>query len=82
LAATSRRKLPKSSREVNEEMNDFNDGLVEGVMIALLVAERHKRNPKLIQGELVKMLQQVGSNVANNAIDRIASQAKFWSRNH
>jgi hypothetical protein len=35
-------------------MNDFNDGLVEGVMIALLIAERHKRTPKQIQAELVK----------------------------
>jgi hypothetical protein len=60
-------------------MNDFNDGQVEGVMIALLVAERHKRNPKRIQGELVKMLQQVGSNVAHRAIERITFDAQMYS---
>lgn len=62
-------------------MKDRDEGLVEGVMIALLIAERHKRNPGRIQAELVKMLQEVSTNVAQNAIDRIAFDAQTWSNN-
>jgi len=61
-------------------MNDKENGRVEGLLIAMLVCERYKRNPKKLPGALADIVRKAGIEVARNAIDRIAFEASFWEK--
>ena len=61
-------------------MNDKENGRVEGLLIAMLVCERYKRNPKKIPGALAAIVRKAGIEVARNAIDRIAFEAAYWEK--
>jgi len=63
-------------------MRDSDQGRVEGLLMALLVCEKNKKNPKKIQGELVEIIHKAGIEIANRAIECIAFDFAYWEKNH
>lgn len=57
-------------------MREVTCGRVEGLMIALQIAEKNKRSPQRIQAEIGKVLRNVSVEVAANAIENIAIEAE------
>jgi hypothetical protein len=49
-------------------------------MIALLIAERYKKQPQRIQTAITESLRKVGNEIAGAAIDRISFEADTWER--
>lgn len=58
-------------------MNDFQDGIFEGLGVALRIAEKQAKNPKRIEPELTRFLHDLATVVGHERIDRISSDARY-----
>jgi hypothetical protein len=60
-------------------MNDCDNGRVDGLSIALFIAEKNRKNPKRIEASLVEVLRDLVTEIGYDRINLIQFNAR-WDR--
>lgn len=58
-------------------MNDYRNGIVQGLSIGLFIAEKNRKNPKRIEASLLKILRDLVTDVGYDGIHQIEFQARL-----
>jgi hypothetical protein len=61
-------------------MNDHANGIVDGLSIALFIAEKNRKNPKRIEASLLESLRDLVVVLGDERIDGIQFKARMARR--